>query len=252
VRRRKFVFGLGGAALTWPLATQAQRPAMLVIGFLHSGSPDGYAPMVTAFRQGLQETGHIEGQNVAIEYRWAEGHYDRLPAMAADLIRHPLAVLVATGGAISGLVAKSATTTTPIVFISGTDPVKLGLVASLNRPEGNVTGVNVLTSELVIKRLELLRDLIPNAKLIAVLANPINFATPTNLQDLQAAARTLGLQLFVRNASQERDIDAAFAAVVAQRASALLISPDPFFFSRRDHIVALAARDAVPAMYEWR
>jgi putative tryptophan/tyrosine transport system substrate-binding protein len=251
VRRRKFVFGLGGAALTWPLATQAQRPAMLVIGFLHSGSPDGYAPMVTAFRQGLQETGHIEGQNVAIEYRWAEGHYDRLPAMAADLIRHPLAVLVATGGAISGLVAKSATTTTPIVFISGTDPVKLGLVASLNRPEGNVTGVNVLTSELVIKRLELLRDLIPNAKLIAVLANPINFATPTNLQDLQAAARALGLQLLVRNASQERDIDAAFAAVVAQRASALLISPDPFFFSRRDHIVALAARDAVPAMYEW-
>jgi putative tryptophan/tyrosine transport system substrate-binding protein len=207
--------------------------------------------MVTAFRQGLQETGHIEGQNVAIEYRWAEGHYDRLPAMAADLIRHPLAVLVATGGAISGLVAKSATTTTPIVFISGTDPVKLGLVASLNRPEGNVTGVNVLTSELVIKRLELLRDLIPNAKLIAVLANPINFATPTNLQDLQAAARALGLQLLVRNASQERDIDAAFAAVVAQRASALLISPDPFFFSRRDHIVALAARDAVPAMYEW-
>jgi putative ABC transport system substrate-binding protein len=208
--------------------------------------------MVTEFRQGLQETGHIEGQNVAIEYRWAEGHYDRLPAMAADLIRHPVAVLVAAGGAQSGLAAKSATTTTPIVFISGTDPVKLGFVANLNRPEGNVTGVNVLTSELVMKRLELLRDLIPNAKLIAVLANPINVAAATNLQDLQAAARTLGLQLLVRNASQERDIDAAFAAVVAQRASALLISPDPFFFSRRDHIVALAARDAVPAMYEWR
>jgi len=208
--------------------------------------------MVTAFRQGLQETGHIEGQNVAIEYRWAEGHYDRLPAMAADLIRQPLAVLVATGGAASGLAAKSATTATPIVFISGTDPVKIGLVASLNRPEGNATGVNVLTSELVMKRLELLRHLIPNAKLIAVLANPINFATPTNLQDLQAAARALGLQLVVLNASQERDIDAAFAAVVAQRANALLISPDPFFFSRRDRILALAARDAVPAMYEWR
>jgi putative ABC transport system substrate-binding protein len=208
--------------------------------------------MVSAFRQGLQETGHIEGQNVAIEYRWAEGHYDRLPAMAADLIRQPLAVLVATGGAASGLAAKSATTATPIVFISGTDPVKIGLVASLNRPEGNATGVNVLTSELVMKRLELLRHLIPNAKLIAVLANPINFATPTNLQDLQAAARALGLQLVVLNASQERDIDAAFAAVVAQRANALLISPDPFFFSRRDRILALAARDAVPAMYEWR
>jgi len=208
--------------------------------------------MVTAFRQGLQETGHIEGQNVAIEYRWAEGHYDRLPAMAADLIRQPLAVLVATGGAASGLAAKSATTATPIVFISGTDPVKIGLVASLNRPEGNATGVNVLTSELVMKRLELLRHLIPNAKLIAVLANPINFATPTNLQDLQAAARALGLQLVVLNASQERDIDAAFAAVVAQRANALLIGPDPFFFSRRHRILALAARDAVPAMYEWR
>src|SRR5215467_10804895 len=252
MRRREFIALLGGAATEWPYVAQAQKQAMLVIGFLHSGSPDGYAPMVTAFRQGLQETGHIEGQNVAIEYRWAEGHYDRLPAMAADLIRQPLAVLVATGGAASGLAAKSATTATPIVFISGTDPVKIGLVASLNRPEGNATGVNVLTSELVMKRLELLRHLIPNAKLIAVLANPINFATPTNLQDLQAAARALGLQLVVLNASQERDIDAVFAAVVAQRANALLISPDPFFFSRRDRILALAARDAVPAMYEWR
>jgi putative ABC transport system substrate-binding protein len=249
MRRREFITLLGGAATTWPLNASAQRPAMPVIGFLNATEPDDRA---AAFRQGLKEVGYIEDRNVVIEYRWAEGQYDRLPALAADLVRRQVAVIVAGGGP-SAPVAKAATTTIPIVFLSGgIDPVKSGLVASLNRPGGNLTGVSILNVELGPKKLELLHELIPTATIIALLINPANPNAETQSRDLQAAARTLGLQLHVLHAGAEREFDAVFAAMVQLRAGALMIGADPFFTSRSEQLAALTLRHAVPAIYLYR
>ena len=249
--RRKFLATLGGAAATWPLAARAQGPVMPVIGFLHTASPDGYAPMLTAFLQGLREAGYIEGRNVAIEYRWAAGQYDQLPALAADLVRHGVAVIAATGGESSVLAAKAATATIPIVFIS-TDPVKLGLVASLNRPGGTLTGVNTLNTELVAKRLELLHELVPTATIIAALINPASPTAEALTSDLHSAARTLGLQLQVLHASTEREIDTAFRTLTQLRAGGLVIGSDGFFNSRSEQLGALTVGHAMPAIYQYR
>jgi putative tryptophan/tyrosine transport system substrate-binding protein len=251
IGRRQFIFALGVATLAWPLAARAQQPAMPVIGFLNSASPDNYEPMVDAFRQGLKETGYVEGQNVAIEYRWAGGQYDRLPAMAADLVRRQVAVIVAnTPG---NLAAKAATTTIPIVFTTAGDPVQIGLVASLNRPGGNVTGVTNLSVELGPKWLELLHELVPTATIIALLVNPTSpNLTESTTKDLQAAARTLGLNLHVLHASSERDFDKVFATLVRLRVGALVIGSDPFFNSRSEQLAALTVRYAVPTIFQTR
>ena len=250
IRRRKFLATLGGAA-AWPLAARAEQSAMPVIGFLNGGLPDGFAPMVGAFHQGLKETGYIESQNVAIEYRWAEGRYDRLPALAADLVGRKVTVLAATTTP-AALAAKAATSTVPIVFTTGNDPIKLGLVASLNRPGGNVTGVSNLIAELASKRLGLLRELVPRANVIAMLMNP-NFPDgERQLRDVEAAVRALGLQLIVVRAGTDREIDAAFETIAHQGGDVLLVAVDPFLFARRDHIVALASRRAIPALYPVR
>ncbi len=253
MRRREFITLLGGAAVAWPLAAHAQQPAMPVIGFLNSASLDTYSRHLRAFRQGLKDTGYVEGENVAIEYRWAEGQFDRLPALAGELVRRQVAAIAATGGAHSALAAKAATTTTPIVFAVGEDPVRLGLVASLARPGGNVTGINFFIYELAAKRLALQRELVPAATRVAVLVNPANAAhTETTLRDVEAAARVIGLQIQIVNASTNREIDAAFAALVRERVDALFVFPDPFFISRRFQIVQLATRHAVPATYPVR
>ena len=251
MRRRNFIALLGGAA-AWPLAARAQQPAMPVIGFLDSGSAAAFAARVAAFRRGLSETAYVEGQNVAIEYRWADGQYDRLPALADDLVRRQVAVIAATGSANSARAANAATATTPIVFANGGDPVKLGLVRSLNRPGGNTTGVTYFLSELGPKRLELLRELVPAAAVIAFLINPTNPVTESDTKDLQAVAGAIGQQVRILNASSESDLDAAFATLVEQRASALLVNNDAFFSSRHKQIVALAARYALPAIYYLR
>ncbi len=249
MKRREFMTLLGGAAAVWPLAVRAQQP---VIGFLNSASPTSWAHLVTAFRQGLKEAGYVEGQNAAIEFRWAEGHYDRLSTLAADLVRKQVAVIVATGGFRPVLAAKAATTTIPIVFTVGGDPVKLGIVASLNRPGGNVTGVNVFTAVMDTKRFGLLRELVPTAALIAVLTNPTNPNAESQLEDVQEAARAVSQQIHILHASTERDLESAFATAVQLRAGALLVGADPFFNDRREYIVALAARHAMPAIYEQR
>src|SRR5262245_32309133 len=233
IQRRKFLATLGGAAATWPLAARAQQPAMPVIGFLHTASPDAYALMLAAFHRGLHEAGYVEGRNVAIEYRWGAGQYDQLPALAADLVRRGVAVIAATGGESSVLAAKAATATIPIVFIS-TDPVKLGLVASLNRPGGKLTGVNTLNTELVAKRLELLHELVPTATIIGALINPESPTAEALTSDLHSAARILGLQLHVLHASTEREIDTAFRALAQLRAGGLVIGSDGFFNSRSE------------------
>jgi len=251
MNRRQFIALVGGAA-AWPIAARAQQKTMPLIGFLNSASPMQWVHLLGAFRKGLNEVGYVEGQNLLIEYRWAEGIYDRLPVLADELVRRPVSVLVATGGATSALAAKAATTTIPIVFSSGSDPVKFGLVASLNRPGGNATGVSFLLDTLGSKRLELLRELLPGAKLIAALVNPDNVGTEIQLQDLRKAAYSTAQQLLFLNANSEGDIDTAFATIAEKRADAIVVTPDPFFLSRRERIVALAARHAVPAIYEWR
>ena len=251
MRRREFITLLGGA-VTWPLAARAQQPAMPVIGFLNGASPVPFAFFVAALRQGLGEAGYVEGRNVAFEYRWGEGQNDRLPALAADLVGRQVAVIAATGGNAAALAAKTATTKIPIVFSGGGDPVRLGLVASLSRPGGNATGVNMFTSALEPKRLGLLRELVPSAALIAVLVNPNSPNFETQLKDLQEAARAAGQQIRILHASSEGELDTAFVTLTQLQAEAALIGSDPFFNSRRDHIVALAARYAIPAIYEWR
>jgi putative ABC transport system substrate-binding protein len=247
--RREFVALLCGAAAAWPLAVRAQQPAMPVIGFLDSSSADEYAPFLAAFRAGLNDAGFVEGLNVAIEYRWADGRYDRLPALAAELVRAPVAVLVATGITAA---AKAATSTVPIVFNTGGDPVRFGLVASLNRPGGNVTGVASLGKVLVVKRFELLRELVPKADAIAFLVNPNNAVAGLDTSDAQAAAAALGQKLMVLKAASEGDIDTAFTTIAEQRGGGLLQQLDPFLQSRRDQLVALAARYGLPAIYDRR
>jgi len=232
-RRRAFITLLGGAAAAWPLAAQAQQTAMPVIGFLHPSSPEAAANSLTAFRRGLQESGYVEGNNVAIEYRWAENRIDELPEMAADLVRHQVAVIVTPGSTAAPLAAKAATKTIPIVFSVGTDPVKLDLVDSLNRPGGNATGVSYFTQELGPKRLGLLRELIPGDADVIVLGNPRNAATDLAVRDMQIAVSTIGQQITVLNASDSREIDTAFTTMVQKRAPALLIIADALFTSRR-------------------
>ena len=251
MKRREFITLLGGATAAWPLAARAQQPAMPVIGFLHSGLPEAFAPSMTAFRQGLKEAGYVEGHNVAIEYRWAEGHYDRLPALAADLVRRQVAEIV-TVGAPAALAAKAASSTIPIVILVGVDPVQLGLVAGLNRPGGNVTGTSSLTVEVATKRLEVLHELLRTSAAVALLVNPNNPLTEPETKLVRDAARSLGLQLHVLDASTEGEIDAAFGTLIELRAGALLVSVDSLFNNQRDQIVALAARYAVPAIYGLR
>jgi putative ABC transport system substrate-binding protein len=250
IGRREFITLFGGAAFAWPLAARAQQPAMPVVGFLRSASLADVTHLVTAFREGLKETDFVEGRNVAIEFRSAEGHFDRLPTLVAELTRQPVAVIV--GDNIGALAAKAATTTVPIVFAGGGDPVKDGLVASLNRPGGNVTGVNFFTGVLGAKRLELLRELAPKAATIAVLVRPNTAETEAERRDLQAAAQKLGLEIVIFDANNDRDIDTAFATFAERSAGALLVGSGAFLFSHRQRIVGLAARHALPASYSVR
>jgi ABC-type uncharacterized transport system substrate-binding protein len=252
IERRKFLATLGGAAVAWPLMARAQQPAMPVIGFLHGGSPVAWADPLRGFQRGLKDAGFVQGENVAIVYRWAEGQLDQLPAVAAELVRRRVSVIAAfsTGAAFA---AKAATTTIPIVFLIAEDPVRLGLVASLARPGGNLTGINFLSGELVAKRLELLRELMPGATRVAVLVNPANAAnTETTLREVESAARAIGLQIQVLNASNGREIDAAFTSLGRDRPDALFVGGDQLFTVRRVQLVQLAARLAVPATYSAR
>jgi ABC-type uncharacterized transport system substrate-binding protein len=251
MRRRDFIIFLAGA-MTPPHASRAEQKAMRVIGYLNSTSPGPVAPFLAEFRRGLSETGYVEGQNVAIEYRWAEGRYDRLPALAADLVNRKVALIVTGGGPSSALAAKDATSTIPIFFTAVGDPIAAGLVASLARPGGNVTGFSVLVVELNPKRLELLAELVPRARVIALLVNPNSSSAERVVRDVQDAARAKRRQLLVVRAGNETEIDTAIAFLVQRQAGALLVSSDPFFNSRREQLVALASRHAVPAIYEWR
>jgi putative tryptophan/tyrosine transport system substrate-binding protein len=252
MQRREFITFLGGTAVAWPLAAHAQQPALPVIGFLNVASPGPLRQQIAAFHEGLKESDYVEGLNVAVEYRWAEGQYDRLPALAADLVRRQVSVIVSGGSAPAVLAAKAASTTIPIVFTTGADPVRVGLVASLNRPGGNITGAYMFTSGLEAKRLGLLHEIVPKVTTIAVLVNPNYSDAESQLRDVQEAAARLGVQLVVVRANAENDFDTAFSTVVQQRSGALLVCASPFFNSRRDQLVALAARHALPTIYEWR
>jgi putative ABC transport system substrate-binding protein len=251
--RRKFIAGLGGATVAWPLAARAQQPALPVVGFINSGSPDASARFVAAFRNGLNETGTIEGQNVTVEYHYLEGQYDRLPALMTDLVRRHVAVIATPASLQAALAAKAATATIPIVFGIGADPVRLGLVASLARPGGNATGVNFFFQEVVAKRLRLLHDLVPKAVRIAVLVNPANPSiAETTLREVQEAAPAIGLQIQILNATTSDEIDVAFASFARERPDALFVAPDAYFVSRRGQFVTLTARDRIPAAYTTR
>ena len=253
MKRRAFMTLACGAAAAWPLAARAQQPAMPVVGFLDSRSPDALTDRLRGFRQGLKDTGHVEGENVTILYRWAENKFDRLPELAAELVRRPVAMIVASGGTAVTFAAKSATTTIPIVFNTAEDPVRLGLVASLARPGGNLTGVNFFNIELAAKQLALLRELVPAATRIAVLVNPAHATiSETTLRDVASAARAMGLQLRIFNASTSREIDAAFATLVQERPDALFVGGDPFLNTRRLQLSLLAMRHAIPATYSGR
>jgi putative ABC transport system substrate-binding protein len=252
MKRREFITLVGGAAVTWPFKARAQQPAMPVIGYLSGAAPGPFAHLAAAFRAGLQEGGYVEGQNVAIEYRWAEGRYDQLPSLAADLVNRQVAVIAATGGYAAARAAMAATATIPIVFSSGSDPVKMRLVASLSRPGGNATGVYLFIGALDPKKLGLLRELVPQATMVGALLNPKVEDFQARLADVQEAGRTVGQQIHIVYASTERELDTAFADLSQLRAGALVVGADPFFNSRRDQIVALAARYAIPAIYEGR
>ena len=252
MKRREFITLLGGAAAAWPVVGRAQQAGMPVIGYLSGFASTAFPPYLAAFRHGLEAASYVEGRNVAIEYRWADSQYDRLPALAADLVRRQVTMIVATGVTASPLAAKAATATIPIVFLGGGDPIKLGLVSSFNRPTGNLTGVTWLNNTMAAKRLELLHLLVPAAKTIGLLVNPANPNASAETADILVAARALGLQMLIQNASTDRDIDAAFAGFVQARVGALFIGGDPLFTSRRDQVVALAARHALPTCHDNR
>jgi len=249
MRRREFITLIGGAATAWPLAARAQQPTMPVIGYLGSGTPGSWAGLLAAFREGLSQAGYVEGRNVAIEYRWSEGQSDRLPGLAADLVRRQVAVIVATGGIAPAQAAKAATSTIPIVFLSGDDPIEYGLVTSLGRPGGNVTGISWLASALETKRLGLLHDVVPNLGDIGVLVNPNFPGARTQIKDAEQAARERGVRIQILNASSERDFDTIFTTLVQQRVGALAVNSNPLFMIGRERLVALAARHAVPTIY---
>ena len=249
IARRKFIAALSGAAVAWPVAARAQQPAMSVVGFMHVGAPEPFAHLAAAFRRGLSESGYDDGQNVAIEYRWAFGDNSRLPELATDLVRRNVAVIVAGGGESSVLAAKAATSTIPIVFTIGGDPVKFGLVTSLSHPAGNLTGVSLFTAAIGAKRLELLSELVPNAGPIAFLIDPNYPTTAAELKDMTEAAHARGQQLSVLTARTEKEIDDAFAALVQQHAGALIVGADTFYTNQRNQFVTLAARDTIPTIY---
>jgi ABC-type uncharacterized transport system substrate-binding protein len=251
MKRRDFIALLGGAATAWPPAARAQQP-IPVIGFLHGGDMEQFDHLLVALRRGLAETGYEEGRNIAIEYRWAESRYDRLPAFAAELVARKVVLFITAGGDASVAAAKAATTTIPIVFISGGDPVRSGFVASLNQPGGNLTGITVFTSALEPKRLELLREVAPSAGTMGALLNPTRADVESQVREVQDAARALGQRVIILNASTDDEIDRVFASLAQQRIGALLVGSDVFFYRRRAKLVALAARYSVPAIYQWR